>query len=271
MIRDAAIVGGQARDACQPHRSAIEIDRYAVFLEFASDHLRHAVGQSFSALQAKDTAITVIECYRDVGPRHREALHHIETCGILAARGAQKFPASWDLAEEILHPYPRPRRQGGRTFADQLAVIDDPLPALLSALGAAFQGKPRNTGDAGQRLTAKSKSFHQFDGFIGQLRRCMPFQRQRQFVGRHAATVVGHLHAGQPAFDQLHGNARCPGIDCILDQLLQRGRRPFDHLAGGNTVDQCIGKTAYFRHGADTIATKREDSETVRFPIPRSP
>ena len=32
------------------------------------------------------------------------------------------------------------------------------------------------------------------------------------------------------------------GIECVFDQFLDYARRPFDHLAGGDAVDQCVGQ-----------------------------
>ena len=48
---------------------------------------------------------------------------------------------------------------------------------------------------------------------------------------------------------QRHLDPRCAGIDRVLDQFLDRGGRAFDHLAGGDAVDQDRGKRADQGHG----------------------
>ena len=61
---------------------------------------------------------------------------------------------------------------------------------------------------------------------------------QRQVVGRHAATVVADP-------DQLHTtglhldiHAGGPGVETVLEHLLDHRSRAFHHLAGGDLVGQ---------------------------------
>ncbi len=76
---------------------------------------------------------------------------------------------------------------------------------------------------------------------IGQLRRGVPLDRKVKFVGIHAAAVIGD--DDQPAAAVVHGHvdAPGPGIDGVLDQLLDRRGGAFDHLAGGDAVDRALG------------------------------
>ena len=39
---------------------------------------------------------------------------------------------------------------------------------------------------------------------------------------------------------------RRAGVERIFDQFLQRARRPFDHLAGGDAIDEMLGQAASY-------------------------
>ena len=241
MVRDPPVVGRQARNPCQPHGATIQIDSDPIVLEFARDDLRHAVRQTFPALEAEDPAIAMIEGNRHIGPSHGKPLHHIEAGGIFAARRTQELAARGDLAEQVFDPDTRSRRQCRRTFGNELAMIYNPFPPVIRAVRAAFEGKARHARNARQGFAAEAQRRNHLDGFIRQFRRRMTFERQRHFLWRHAAAIVGHLEARQPSLYKLDRNPRCARIDGVFDQFLERGRWPFDHFAGGNSVDQGIG------------------------------
>jgi hypothetical protein len=67
-------------------------------------------------------------------------------------------------------------------------------------------------------------------------------QRQRQLLWRNAASVVGDGDALDAALLQAHGDLGGAGIERVLQQFLDHGRRTFDHLASGNLRDQLIGQ-----------------------------
>jgi len=75
------------------------------------------------------------------------------------------------------------------------------------------------------------------------------FQRQRHLLGHHPATIVGHFYAAQPAFGQPHRDRARARINRVFDQFFQRRSGAFDHLAGGNAVNQRIGQAADDGHG----------------------
>src|SRR2546426_7684532 len=72
----------------------------------------------------------------------------------------------------------------------------------------------------------------------------MPRQRHRQLAGGDAAAVVAHPHQRDAAALDVDLDARRAGIERVLDQLLDDRGRPFDHLAGGDLVDELAGKNA---------------------------
>ena len=78
-------------------------------------------------------------------------------------------------------------------------------------------------------------------------------ERQRQLVRRDAAAVVDHADQRPPAVFDFDDDLRRPGVDRILDQFLHDRRRPLDHLAGGDAVDerrrQLLNPAAFHRAG----------------------
>ena len=70
----------------------------------------------------------------------------------------------------------------------------------------------------------------------------MARDRQRQFVGGDAAAVVADADQADAAFLEVDVDAARAGVERVLDQFLDDGRRPFDDFAGGDLVDQGFGK-----------------------------
>ena len=60
---------------------------------------------------------------------------------------------------------------------------------------------------------------------------------QRQLVGRDAAAVVDDADQLAAALLHRHVDPRRAGVERVLDQLLDDARRPLDHLARGDLVD----------------------------------
>src|SRR5690606_5936936 len=73
-------------------------------------------------------------------------------------------------------------------------------------------------------------------------------ERQRELVGRDAAAVVAHADELRPARLELDADRPRPGIERVLDQLLDHRRGALHHLAGGNLVHEVRRELAY-RHG----------------------
>ncbi len=103
-----------------------------------------------------------------------------------AARRAQELAPRGDLAEQVLDPHPRARRQRGGPVLDQRAVIDRAPPAFLGAPHAAFERQPGDAGDRRQRLAAEAERGDQLDRVVGQLRGRVAFERERH-VGRRSS------------------------------------------------------------------------------------
>ena len=261
VIGHPAVEGRQARHPGEPRRSALQIDRHTILGQFARDDLGNAAGQSLARLYRQHPPSVMLEHEAHIGPGHRQSPDHIEAGGIFAARAAQELAPRRNLAEQVLDPDPGSRRQGCRPFLDQGAMIDHTPPALARRTGPAFQRQPGDTGNRRQRLAPEAEGRDQLDMIVGQFGGGVAFQRQCHFCRAHPAAVVGHFDPAEPTLGQAHSDAARVRIDRVFDQFLERRRRPFDHFARGNAVDQVLGQAANLRHGI-CLAAKRGNFET---------
>ncbi|MNC54390.1 hypothetical protein D3C75_1038720 [compost metagenome] len=66
----------------------------------------------------------------------------------------------------------------------------------------------------------------------------MTGQRQRQVIGRNAATVVAHPQQFDAALLHIDVDAPGTGVEAVFQQFLDHRSRTLDHLTGGNLVRQ---------------------------------
>ena len=119
------------------------------------------------------------------------------------------------------------------------AVLDDELQGLRRAPRARVRISSRATErDRRQRLAAEAERRDGGEIAVGQLGRRVALDRERQVGGAHAGAVVDD--ADEAAAAGLDGDVdrAGAGVERVLDQLLDRRRRPLDHLAGGDAVDE---------------------------------
>ena len=102
----------------------------------------------------------------------------------------------------------------------------------------AAEHEPAHFGDRRQRFAAEAEraDAKQIVG-LANLARGMGRDGQQQLLGRDAAAVVhdaDQFHA--PLLDR-HVDPPRAGVDRVFHQLLHHARRPLDHFAGGDLVD----------------------------------
>ena len=92
----------------------------------------------------------------------------------------------------------------------------------------------------GKRLAAEAERADVEQVVVGQLRGGVALDREREIVARHADAVVAD--ADQPAAAAVGQNldAGRAGIEGVLHQFLDDARRPLDHLARGDAVDDAF-------------------------------
>ena len=205
---------------------------------------RCAAGRSISV------ALLALQPEGDLGMGHGEAAHRVGDMARFGARLLQELEPRRRGEEQIAHLDPRAgrMRRGPRLAAR--AAVDLQAPRGVGVGRARGEGEARHRGDGRQRLAAEAQGADVGEIVVGQLRGAVPLDREQHLVGRHAAAVVDHGDEGAAAFLQGHGDALRAGVDRVLDQLLDGAGRAFDHLAGGDLVDEIRGKSAERAHAA---------------------
>ena len=119
---------------------------------------------------------------------------------------------------------------------------------MRRALAAGADFEPRHRGDRGQSLAAEAESGDGREIAVGQFRGRVPLDGKREIGFVQPMPVVDDPDEPAPAgFDHNFDRLR-PGVERVLDEFLDRRRRPLDHLARGDAVDGQGIKTAN-RHG----------------------
>ena len=76
----------------------------------------------------------------------------------------------------------------------------------------------------------------------------MALEGQQSVVAIHAVAIVGDADQLSPAALNLDANAHGSSVERVLKELLDHGRGPIDHLAGGDLIGNLIGKDADLAH-----------------------
>jgi hypothetical protein len=82
--------------------------------------------------------------------------------------------------------------------------------------------------------------------------------RETEVFGRHPGPVVDDADQAAPARLDRHVDGARAGVDGVLDQFLDGGRRPLDHLARGDAVDENGIEAADGGHGAIPLSRMGE-------------
>ena len=249
-LRVGAVVGrqpGKARRAGTPSRSASTA--HGVVGEVAAhdggeprQRALPADRRWLAARRMQRAAPSSMQGEGDVGPRHGEALDHVDDRQRFAARRLQEFQPRRRGEEKIAHLDARAGRRLCRRR--RLAPCGRPRrrwPGAVAALARGDDRQPRHGADRRQRLAAKAER-----GDVGQV--VAPSRRASFEVAWRStasASVLGVMPApssstaisARAAVAYGHLDAACAGIERVLDQLLHRARRALDHLARGDAVD----------------------------------
>ena len=102
--------------------------------------------------------------------------------------------------------------------------------------------------DRGQCFAAKPERADLQQVLVVEFGGGVAIDRQRQVGRGHAAAIVGDADPPPAAAVSENVDPAGAGVDGVLHQFLDHARGPFDHLAGGDAVDDLFGKLAD-RHG----------------------
>ena len=243
VVGDPTIEGRQSRNAAK--RDAFALEMYGdTILDQHSIRERRDARRLILSLRRQSAPSIMFDRKANVGPRHREPFHDVDAGRIFAARRAEKLAARRDFFEQPFDQDTRARRERMRAFIDQRAVIDHAHPALATR-DPALDRHPRDAGNRGQGLAAKAHRRHGFDGVGRQFRCGVAIESQSDVARSHAAAVITDVNAVGTTRRKPHVDPRCPGINRVFDQFLERGRRAFDNLARCDAINQVFGQAAY--------------------------
>ena len=203
----------------------------------------------------------------DFGMRHGKLVDHVGHGRRLGARAFHELEPRRGSEEQIARldaGAAAKRRRRGR--ADPPA-LDRQGPRLAGAARPAGQGEPAHRADRRQRLAPKTQGADVGQVVVGQLGSDVALDRQRKLVRAHAVAVVGDRDQRSAAVRQRHVDTRRAGVDGVLDQFLDHRRRTFDHLAGGDAVDQTVGQAAQSHALAPSVLSDKYWRASV---LPRS-
>ncbi len=116
------------------------------------------------------------------------------------------------------------------------------------------QAETTDRGDRRQRLAAETERGNGLQVIErGDLAGGVARHGQRQLVGSHADAIVADADQADAALFQVDVDAPRTGIERVLDQLLDHGRRPLDHLAGSDLVDEGVGELLDWHRAMITV------------------
>ena len=100
----------------------------------------------------------------------------------------------------------------------------------------------------------------------------MPLDAQSEIGFVHPAPVVDDADQPSPAGLDRDLDGLRPGVERVLDQFLDRRRRPLDHLARGDAVDDKRIETANWHGGrtSPTLLHLRRSGGRLVSPLARS-
>ena len=242
----AAGIGRQAEPAVQAQARAVVIELERVADELVAEHGRHPrisaplvprrrmVGEGPSRGRQPEP---------DVEAAEREALDESLDLRRLRALGPQELAAGRHVEEQLAHFDGRAGRVRLGRGPGHDAVGGRHRAGDGRVGGPRRHPHARHRGDARQRLAAESQRPHGLEILdAADLARRVARERQHQLVGRNAGAVVADAaQRGAAALDLDLDRARA-GVEAVLDEFLDHGRRALDDFAGGDLVDQLFGK-----------------------------
>ncbi|PYO93763.1 MAG: hypothetical protein DMD62_07955 [Gemmatimonadetes bacterium] len=205
----------------------------------------HAVDQARRGWAVEQRATIARQGKRDVGPRQREHRKRLDGSACLGRTGAQEFAARGSIVEEASHRDGRAALSHRTLHVVELATGDAQPRALALrvAVAARLELEARYRRNRGQGFPAKPEGRD-----ADQVRRRPNFarrvslEREARVLALETRPVVAHADQRLAAIFQLDADRLRTGVERVLDQLLDDGRRTLHDLARGNLIGDRIGK-----------------------------
>ena len=190
-------------------------------------------------------AAVVLQREADVRMRERDAAERLVAVTPLGRLGPQELPTRRRVEVELADRHRRACRERRRRGHAGDAAVDLDPPRVRPPRRARSERKPRDRADRRQRLAAEAERRDRRQVVGGrELRGRVPRDGERQLLALDARAVVGDADPLDAAARQIDVDLRRARIERVLEELLQRRRRPLDDLAGRDLVDELIGERA---------------------------
>lgn len=239
LVGAPAARGRQAGAAVDGERAGLLVERQVRGREAVAEDLRDAL-RGLGRIPVLDGLAVVQHRDRDVRPRERRAADHFQAVAEFGLLALQELAPRGRVEVQLSHLDRRADRAGGGRQHARLRID------LHRMHGIGRPARDRHLGDRRdrrERFTAKTQRRDRLELLErADLAGRMAHQRERQFVGRNPAAVVGDRDALDAAFFQHDAQRRRAGVHRVFEQLLDDRRRAFDDLAGGDLADQLVGQ-----------------------------
>ncbi len=175
-----------------------------------------------------------------MGQRHpRELLADVAELG---GDGPQKLAADRRVVKQVANLDHGAHRAAAELHGSGLPAVDGNLVAIDRIDAAAAEAQATDGCDRRQRLAPKA---HRADPEQivgpGDFAGGVAGDGEPKVLGVNPLAVVGHADQLAAAVADLDVDAGGQGVDAVFQELFDDARRPLDHLAGGNLVDdECI-------------------------------
>ena len=143
-------------------------------------------------------------------------------------------------------------RAGGHamlTLMNDPTTVDQQFGAGRCGSGTRLQGEARHAGDGRQGFTAKAKGRDAVEvGGESDLAGRMTLEAQECLFWRHPLAIIFDDREGFATAGEIHDHPRRPGIQRVLEELLNDRGGTLHHFAGGDLVGDRRVEYADYRH-----------------------
>jgi len=258
--RDQAVTRGAAlpRATEEPAKAQItggifNFWKFDHFLgESAAPDFSDAFTQVFTRGRTKNQAAILKQAEGDFGMRDGAEADQAGDVGGFGVVGFEKFAAGGDGIEKMGDFDAGARRAAAGALMSHFPAVDEDFRAGGGIAGAGNEREARHTGDTRQGLAAEAKGAHRvevggFDNFRGRV----AFKGEERFIRREAGAVVLDADEALAAVAEFDLDAGGPGVEGILDELLDNRSGALDHFAGGDLVGDPVREDADAGHGGE--------------------
>jgi len=250
-------IGRQAHPAREPSAVAVRLERDRIRGELIAQRLPEPPSETgFAGARGRpvETRAQVgREGDADLGRSHRQALDRVRRGQRLGPVGLEELEPRRRGGEQVARL--DPRAEGRRARLDRAfdPVLDQEPEPMRRAGVAGADLQSRHRGDRGQRLAAEAERGDLHEVAVGNFRCRVPFDAEREIGFVQPMPVIDDPDEPAAAGLDRDLDRFRAGVERVLDQFLDRRRRPLDHLARCDAVDGQGIETAN-RHGPMDLA-----------------